>query len=434
MINIFINPAKYDPIILTPVGDDPKDITSLFREINIYENIFTNFLSGDMTLIDTPATRLIEQGLIGIGDLIEFSFAGKTEDGSTAEKAINIKMKIYKFETSAPSGFTGQAVKIYFSSSEFLENKNNAISTLYDGNISDIITKIIKKLHVSESNLEIESCDQKIKLVVPYDNPMTQINNLVKRMGKGNDFNYVFYQTIDGKYKLTSVASLMKKQSNWGTDSKTGFVVLPGGVEADGNLMKRMCITHAASQMSPIENAHNGMVSSSVLTIDTTTKNHIETTYSLKDDYSKQTHISKEALVDVESEYMTKTIDGPVISFIRTKAKGLFDCKETDDGQDQIGGEKDWFLKRKSQIEQLNQLSITFFISGNSLIRAGDTFFFGRPVQQSLSQEAGNTKKDFKYNGKYLCSSIKHTLFFNKENSVQYMTQIKGIKDSKGDE
>jgi hypothetical protein len=135
---------------------------------------------------------------------------------------------------------------------------------------------------------------------------MTQINNLVKRMGKANDFNYVFYQTIDGKYKLTSVATLMKKQSNWGTDSKTGFVVLPGGVEADGKLMKRMCITHAASQMSPIENAHNGMVSSSVLTIDTTTKNHIETTYSLKDDYSKQTH--NKGLIEPTLEFLDEYV------------------------------------------------------------------------------------------------------------------------------
>jgi hypothetical protein len=90
-----------------------------------------------------------------------------------------------------------------------------------------------------------------------------------------------------------------------------------------------------------------------------------------------------------------------------------------------------------SLMEQLNQLSLTFTLNGNSIIRAGDVFYFGRPIANYLGSE--NKERDYMYNGKYLAAEIKHTLKINtggmdKNTGIEYNTLVRGIKDSIGNE
>ena len=75
-------------------------------------------------------------------------------------------------------------------------------------------------------------------------------------------------------------------------------------------------------------------------------------------------------------------------------------------------------------------MHVSFTAPGNSVIRAGDVMFFGRPIQQSLA-EGG---KDVQFNGKYLCTSVKHHFTQNQSTEQQYVIQVKGVKDSKGTE
>ena len=428
-MNEMLNPGKPAKIIITPAsGGGGGDYSGMMHEMNLYENIFENYLSGNITIADTPATRLVQKKILSAGDKINISFAGKDGSGG-AEKEINVDLRVYKIETSVPLSQTLQLIKLHFSSTEFLKNKVVSISKKYEGKISEIIQKVASTLGISP---EIkDQSDQSTKMIFTYSNPMLIIKALTKRCGKGKDFNFVFYQDADMKYKLVSIATLMKAASKWGGDSKSGFIVGMGFNDVDKSVQKRMCVGSEVSQTSAADNAHHHMVASFVLTFDTTKKQYVETTYSLKDEFSKQTHLTGEPLMDINSaDYYTKIIDSPINSSFASKSKFLFDCNEKDEGQDQVGGEKDWVLPRRSMMEQLNQMHVSFTVPGNSVIRAGDVMFFGRPVQQSLA-EGG---KDVQFNGKYLCTSVKHHFTQNQSTEQQYVTVVKGVKDSKGAE
>jgi len=427
-----LHPKNLFPIKITPVDGKEIDVSNLFREVHIHENLFENFVTGYMDLIDTPETRLVLQGLSGIGDEISFSFSG-TDSSGNPEPSINIKMLIYRIEASGQSGAASQLLTIHFSTNSFLKHEVVSIQEQFNGKISDIIKKLAARTGINK--IEIEESDQSLIRVFNFSNPIKIINDLTRMCGKGNDFNFIFYSTIDGLYRLISIATLMKAPSKWGSNSKNGFVVSLAYRNLSSEEKKRMVLAHNVSSLSPVLNSHNGMVASSVLTVDVIDKTYTETYFSIKDDFKKQTHLSDKPLANLDSEYIKSIVDSPTISTTRYKSRYLFNCEEEKEGQDQIGGNKDWLLKRTSQIEQLNQLSIVFKIPGNSVIRAGDVFFFGRPINEYLANKSKNGKKekDIQYSGKYLCTSVKHSIQFNK-NIPEYVTIIKGIKDSKGSE
>ena len=423
------NPGKLARIIIKAgSGGGGGDYSGMMHSLNLQENIFENYLYGNVSIVDVALTRLVQQKILSAGDTIDISFAGKAPGGG-AEKEISVQLRIYKIETSVPLGQTLQGITLHFTSLPFLKNKVQSISRKYEGKVSEIIKKVASELGIDA--IIKDSSDQNIKRVFTYSNPMSIIKSLTKMCGKGNDFNFVFYQDIDMKYKLVSIASLMKAPSKWGNDSKSGFIVGAGFDDADESVQKRMCNHTEVSQTSAIDNAHHDMVASYIMTFDVTTKEYVETIYSLKDKFPKQTHLSGQSLMDIDSaEYYTKIINSPINCSFASKSKGLFDCNEKDEGQDLIGGENDWVLPRRSMMEQLNQMHINFTVPGNSVIRAGDVLFFGRPIQQALAEG----EKDVQFNGKYLCTSVKHHFTQNKSTEQQYVTVIKAIKDSKGAE
>ncbi len=433
MANRYLLPKKLFPILITLTDGRVLPVSSLFSSFNIYENLFNNFISGNMVLVDTPETSLIQQGLTGHGEEISFSFAGVKENGD-AENEIKIKMYIYRISVGTlSSGSQGQPITVFFSSKEFLKHETNSIQEKFEGKITDIIRIIAKRLNIEK--LEIEESEQYIKRVFNYWNPFKIINSLSRQCGKGYNYNYIFYQTLDEIYKLISIGTLFNKPSKFGTNSLNGFVVLMGFTSEETS--KYSCLHHIASTSSTPTNLHHGMIVSNVLTVDLLDKEYTQTYMNLADDWKKQSHLSKNPLVDFNSDYIKNISDSPSITTTRYKSRYLFDCKETKendltkDGNDQVGGPRDWLLKRTSQIEQLNQTSVVFITAGNSEIRAGDVLFFGRPHQQYLSKK--KKEKDWKYNGKYLCVSVKHTISLG-GNGLNYLTTVKAIKDSKGDE
>lgn len=99
MSNRYINPAKFDPVILTTSSGNRVEISSLVREINVYESLLNNFISADILITDIPARRLVQEGMIGAKDKISFSFAGKKEDFSS-EPPISLELFVYKVVNS----------------------------------------------------------------------------------------------------------------------------------------------------------------------------------------------------------------------------------------------------------------------------------------------------------------------------------------------
>lgn len=433
MNNVYIHPAYLNPVILTTSSGQKIDITSQVKEINVYESLFSNILTATITVMDTPATRLIQNGMIAAKDKISFEFAGLAKD-LTPEKSIKVDLFVYKVQSSGPVGQTLQTSIISLGSEEFYKNQTKEISRHFDDTVSSLIKKICNELEIK--NIEVEETDEKYKFISTYHSPLEIINFLTtKAISKRNknDHNYVFYQDIDKKYHFVSLGSLMQKPSKFGTNSSSGFIhTMPLVTTSD--MMKNMVLGYESADISPLKNAMGGMYTSQITTYDITNKLYALWTFDLDMIYDTQTHLSTKKIIDDNDDEFKKTLTSSYMTRYAHKTEYCYDCNKDKGFQNKIGGPEDIILPKISTMEQLNQLSIKLSINGNSTIRAGDVFYFGRPIQQSLSSDKLN--KDIVYNGKYLAVDIAHSLKYNVmgKTYLEYKTIIRGIKDSIGDE
>ena len=429
MSNRYIQPAFISPIILNTSSGKTIDITSLVKEINVYESLFSHMLTADMTLTDIPSNRLIQHGAIGAKDKITFEFAGKTKD-MQAEKSIKIELYIYKIGNS-PSVGQLQSCFINLGPEQFFSNNTKEISRHFEGKISTIVKKLTTELNIQD--IEIEETIGEYKFLATYKSPFELIHFLTNKAISArnkNDHNYVFYQDSDAKYHFISVGSLMKKQSKFGTNSKTGFVHMMPFDEVSGNL-KNIVLGCESSEISPVKNAIGGMYTSQIMTYDITNKTYNMRTFSLDNIYPSQSHLSDKKIIDGNDQEFKKTLNSSYVTRYAQKTEYCYDCEKNKGFQDKIGGHDDITLPRLCSMEQLNQLSLLIKLNGNSVIRAGDVFYFGRPIQQGLSD-----KPDISYNGKYLATEVCHTIQINVmgQTQLEYKTKVRGIKDSIGDE
>ena len=429
MSNKYINPGYISPIILKTSSGQKIDISSLVKEINVYESLFSHMLTADITLVDIPENRLIQKGVIGAKDRISFEFAGKTKDMGV-ENSIKIDLFVYKIGNSGSVGQL-QSCVLNLGPAQFFANNTKEISRHFEGKVSDIVKKLAKELDISD--LEVEQTEGIYNFLATYKSPFELIhflsNKAISTRNK-NDYNYVFYQDVEKKYHFVSVGSLMKKQSKFGTNSRTGFVHMMPLAGTEGNL-KNMVLGYESSELSPIKNAIGGMYTSQIMTYDITNKSYNMRTFSLDNIYSSQTHLSDKKITDGNDKEFKKTLDNSYVTRYAQKTEYCYDCEKNKGFQDKIGGHDDITLPRLCTMEQLNQLSLLIKINGNSIIRAGDIFYFGRPIQQGLSD-----KPDIVYNGKYLATEICHTIQLNVLGQTQseYKTKVRAIKDSIGDE
>jgi hypothetical protein len=439
MPNQFLQPSSFGPVILETAEGKIVDITTLVKEINLYENIFINVVSADMVVIDTPETRLIQEGLLGSLDKITFSFSGKKVD-SSKEEPIKQTLYVYKTETSPPdNNQSAQTIFLTLSPLPLWENNSKDISKSYSGKITDNVKKIAKEVGIGSGpyKIELEPSDDEMQGTYNYRGTFEIINFFAARCRPSrnrNDVNYIFYQTVDDIFKFISVGYLMKQKPKVGSNSKNGFTVNIPNENITNERLKYGALSHSVSLHSPLNNALKGMFTSDLFTFDMTTKTYGETTFSYDVHFPKQTHLSSDKIIDApKTKDFSKLVQSSFITRYVHKGQYCMSCKEKEEGQDKTGGSDDWLLKRLSCIQQLNQFNIMFTVPGNSEFRAGDVFYFGRPMQQGLSNK--KDKKDFLYNGKFLATEVKHSIKYNTGVAiVEYTTTIKGTKDSIGDE
>jgi hypothetical protein len=289
---------------------------------------------------------------------------------------------------------------------------------------------------INISNIDVEETQEEYKFITTYHSPLEIINFLATKAistRNPNDYNYVFYQDIDKTFHFITVGSLLQKESKFGTNSQNGFIhVMPlDGTEA---MLKNMVLNYDSYELSPIKNAIGGMYTSQITTYDITNKYYDLWTFDLDMIFDSQSHLSDKKVIEGNGDEFEKTLNSSYLTRYAQKSSYLYDCYENKGFQNKIGGPEDTTLPRTCTMEQLNQLSIKISINGNSTVRAGDIFYFGRPIQQELSKDKPNP--DIFYNGKYLAIDVVHSIQYNVRSmmGLEYRTIIRGIKDSIGDE
>lgn len=424
--------------IETSVGS--FDLTSFLTSVEVGESIFSPFVSGVAIFEETESYRMIKNIKLqsDLSCKVSFSFAGLEDDGKTPQKPIVLSPQdyyIYKVDIGPPKGLGTQSVRVYFAHKTFIGNKNSNLSKSYKKmKVSEMVSDIGKKINLNWN--VVEQTKEKFCFVLPYRTATEQIMFMTpyaRREENSNDNNFVFYQDLNGKHNFVSVAKLMSNPPTFGNDANSGFVYGFNRAE-DFKSSRRAVITHATKTLNEYENANNGMHSSAVMTMDPISKIWAVTTFFLPQEWSQQTHISNKPLVEENSDFYN-FVNGSFVTKYYEKSRHSHCCKEQKNGNNKIGGTDDWLLPRVSQIEQLNQTGVEFFVTGFSdidRVGAGKVVYFGRPLlNNSFNSSDG---PDITFSGKYLISKVTHSIKRAKSGKIEYGCTIVAIKDALGEE
>jgi hypothetical protein len=390
------------------------DLSNFITDINIYEDMFSPTISGNVTLNDAQDMMNL---LPMIGEeklLITFKSPSMTDSDGLFEQAFYIyKMTNREYTAERSVGYT-----LHFISFEAIRDINSKISKGYAGTISEIVEKFLLNDLKSPKPTQIEKTKNTIIYTSNYWSPFTNINYLAKRSisASGTDSpNYVFFENNNG-YNFVSLDKLLEQQSSgqYIYDNNTRKPTGDGGgsgrnIIADLSRINDYKINTAFDYIKRIQ---SGMFASRLITHEIVTKTYNVQTLKYDDNYKTHNHLNP---------YPTSTLGLPAktLAFLAVEPRALENY--TNFKTDRM---KSWYLKNLMQMAEMNQFTMEITVPGRSDLVVGqviDVYIYRNTPIKAKDTEEDVLDKTF--SGRYLITSLCHEL--NREKHNIHMTIMK---------
>ena len=393
------------------------DISEAVIRVEITVDLFSPYPMGYILLQDMPSNSIIaklgQDGIIGKGEEIRLAFTAKI--GQYFQELAGFY--IYKVEPLAPDDHLvlkqKMNYKLYFSSQVFFTNELIRISRYYEGKLSEIVKQLVEKN--LQAKLEtLEETNKKQGIFFPRLTPIECINMCAgKSISKENenDANYVFYGDLDHKYHYVSLGKLMKSKPVIGTFDLDGIVVeTPFGVNYSSNgtidkgPTKHHALRYDIKPYSPIKNLVQGMFSSSLLEFDITKRKYKKHTYNYSEEFKKGRHLVDRPILSKSADFISLSYINPdMVPLYYTSSQWLQDENEVSVFSNNANNSaREYMLKRRSQMQQINQMGLEIELPGNPILKIGQTVYFGRPQIDYSGKEAETWFRNPYVTGKFL--------------------------------
>lgn len=432
-----ILPGKYEIkslSLLSSEGRGVLDLLPYFKEINIFESIYSSCLTGFVSISDpTNMISGIVNSLPIMGNeriILEcnapdfFFLNDKEEWEGPYENNIFYTGRVTDIKNrELTESERTQSYEIHFCSEELVKDRNIKISKSYKNkSIWEIVRSIFSEFN-SDFSIQYEKTLYTQSFIIPNWNPLKTINWLVSRslsVGYGTG-PYFFYQTL---YKDNDLEpdSTMVEDTTQTTSSKYWFVSLDYLLSWDkrktiffipSNIMRPdpkdpetyMSFSNALNyeivhSFDTLENNYYGMFNSRNIIHDITKKQWTKVDYKYNDAFDRYQHAEKEnskgKIFDGVKDTSGNTFSDYTSSVLMLNSYGTY---ENPNYLDKISSE------RNSRLKTLNNFKIRLLIPGDGLIESGDVIEFKFPSPET----DGGSKYDEFYDGNYLVTAIRHT-------------------------
>lgn len=173
---------------------DPVTITNLVTEVNIFESIYSPYLTGNMTFIDTN-NLINDAGFTGT-ERVTFEFASALDDSRPIRKTFIIS----SIDSIVQGDDNNRTIFCSLVEDVFMLNESKVVSKMYDGKGERIIEKILqdnlnKNLYKGALTYK-ESYQGLFRILSPYMKPFDLIKMALYKMTTENGSPYFLYSTI----------------------------------------------------------------------------------------------------------------------------------------------------------------------------------------------------------------------------------------------
>lgn len=416
--------------ILTTSGKQ-FDILPVVQDIVIFESIFTQSITGIITILDT--TDLVNNGpIIGEEKLqIKLLTPQVNEKPDTIIDYTKTPLDIYKIGGLRGDGEKASVLSLHFASQEVYKNAISKISRSYKGSCSDIVDKIFRDKEYLDSDKEItiEETNGLRKIVFPSMKPFKAIDMLCRQSNSKNfkdSPSYLFYETTKG-YNFRSVDGLCSQEPKMTYEENVPDRVEGGVKNVDVNL-RTINEFAVIGPRNTTDNIYEGMLSSNIKIHDIYNKKINYFTYNYFDEFDKDIHLEDKPYISESKDKLSNkglADYSNAMNFVTITSNGKsFD--EPDNYPYAPDDLEKIVMRRNSRLRQFqNSITLNMMIPGNTFIKAGDVL----EIKIGASSTVTDRTNDPNYTGKYLITKIRHN-FNNSKTDVRHTINMTVVKDS----
>jgi len=432
---------------LTLISSENKsiDLSEFLVELNIYEDIFSNYLRGNIVLTDSR--NLIEKLNIHGEEVLIV----KIKTPSLGEESV-IKKTFRTFKISDRKivrDNNTQNFIIHFVSAELYVDVLLPLFTPFEGDIETVVENLFTnyiatntQFELSEDGREVKvkpdlspliilnGVSNKVKFVSPGWSPFKCINWLASKAipTDGNAKNFLFFESSKAFY-FGSIEFIFKNAIENNNIIGTYSVAASNltGNDNKKNLSREYFLAkdvEMVSTVDQIQNFTNGFLANRLIYLDVHNKIYDLIDYDYVDEYKNQFHSSGKG-EDAVPPFSTNSLRNFAtnISFYPKNPK-LFDgfSDNINEKMDVIYG------NRKSSLLDLSNLKMNITVPGRTDVEVGRLLYFLYPSLGGKA-ESDNTSSELQqdklYSGYYLITAINHRI-----NRHEHSMTMEIVKDS----
>ncbi len=411
------------------------DLSFSYLALDIYENIFSNGLTGTITIIDT--NNLIMNAPITGQEFLSFKIKTPGLDNVPIDFTKHV-MAVYKIDLrKAERG--NEVFQLHFCSPELLRNSRTRLSKAYKGNISDIVDKVLTdtKSVNTKKELFIEQTLGIKKIVCPNKNPYSLIKDLTTdAISASGSPHFVFFENLDGIHFRTLDSLYSQGSTGEFIASNKGDVDFQaGGITNIEEDLKRVLDYELASNNDTKRNIKSGMFASKTVLYNIYQKNFDVKVYDYFEQFNDNMRVSggesdfpiyNKAPVDFANN-LGDFNDARIFMHGTSKDTNGFDTQHyegTDTNYTPNDIQKTIAKRNAKNTELDNGVKINMEINGNTTIRAGSIIDFKLPI---VGTNHTGDVFDVYHSGKFLITKARHN--FDKANN-RYKMYLSTVKDS----
>ena len=429
------------------------DIKYLVQEINVYESIYNNSITG--TVVITDATNLINnlpiQGTERLAFKLKTPGTDKQHHIIDCSEETGFPVNIFKLTHRQQLDEGVQMYILHFCSREFLRNMRTRVSKSYSGTLDTMVNAILgdKDGLDSRKTITTQKTRNSDKIVIPNKRPFDAVDMLCKRAMADNSksVGYHFYETTKG-YQFRSWESMCVDEKGIKREPKVKFEYKVMNVGADRHTSSAYTMEKFDKNIDGytsvmdykfINQGHDvsanilmGTYGHRVITHNIYNKSYKIDDYHYHDRFNESQHLdgNHPAIVDSPIDWDT-TAEGknkgisdypesrvtvqPTTQFLHGEETGNFGTDVVNDGV--LEGAR---VSQSNQVVAGTRLELT--IKGQTYLSAGDVIDF---KHRAIDHVNSPGEEDRHYSGRYIITSIRH-----KASTSEYIQVLECSKDS----
>jgi hypothetical protein len=405
--------------------DITKGIMDFVQSIDIYESIYTPYITADVSVLD--GANLRERLNLSGGENFKIKFLGY---GNDQPLEYNLKLgEIGGIITTENLRSKSYVMRMY--SSEYILNSAKTVAKSYSTSTKNIVEDILGGVLGSKNKIFVEPTKDLPVVVIPYLNPFTAISFIRQRSVSAKDVSspVLFFENSKG-YFFTTVEALFNSGGAGSSEVQTFFqregistnVKGPEGTISDINAHKLFANYTVRTPVDVAALLDEGGLNCVISDFDLNTKSYRRRVYS-----NTPKNLSVIDFVGGSNSLLTNKINEEYSPFT---GKGFLIpfAKYKDTTNPTNNFMYDSLAEKYSYSNLLTQQKTYVDIPGNTKITAGSIINLSLPRHQALFNGKETNEVD---SGKYLVSSVRHSI--NILVDSKYDTHLELIRYGRGE-